>query len=451
MIDGKKHFFIVGICGVGMTAIAQILRHRGHVVEGSDTGETFFTSSVLAREGIPVRVGFRPENIPPDCDAVIHSTAYGPETPDLQEAVRRHVPIFSYPEILGMLFDRSEGVSIAGSHGKTTTTALAGVLLSAAGKDPTVVVGSAVADFHGNARIGKGKLLVVETDEYQNKFTKYAPRHLLVTNIDYDHPDFFRSKEAYIAAFDCFIKKLPRDGILVTNGDDPTLESILRSLRRSSIRFGKSGAADVQLLSCAWESDHQYIVVRAFGNEFAFALPLPGEYNAMNATAAIALAFPLGAREEHLSSLATFQGLARRFVVRAVVSGIPIIEDYAHHPAEIRAAISGARQRWPNRRILAVFQPHTFSRTRAFLADFGAALSTADCVILLDIYASVREKDPGGIASSDIRKAMKKPGNAVCVPGVEEAVSALRRVMTPDDVVLLLGAGNVWQIADRFT
>lgn len=448
VLDGTKHFFLVGITGVGVTAIAQILKHRGHEVSGSDTGETFFTNAVLEREGIPVRSGFREENITDDIDVVVHSTAYGPNTPDLLEAKRRGLPIFSYPDMLGMLFERSEGVSIAGSHGKTTTTSFAGVVLAEAGFDPTVVVGSSVVDFNGNARMGSGKLFVVETDEYQNKFTKYSPLHLLVTNIDYDHPDFFSSEHEYVQAFKAFIEKLPHDGVLVMNGDDPVSMSVLQKSARHAVTFGKTAGVDVRLLSCSWKEQHQDVTIDAFGERLAFALPLPGEYNALNAAAAIALTFKLGARKEHLTALSSFSGLARRFHIRLEHNGAPIIDDYAHHPSEIRAAISGARQRWPDRHVIAVFQPHTFSRTRAFLKEFAAALSTADQVVLLDIYGSVREKDRGGVTCADIRSAMKNPEQAACVAGVEETAEQLKPLLTKDHVVLLLGAGNVWETAE---
>ena len=447
LLERPQRLYIVGIKGVGMTALAQLLAARGHVVTGSDVAETFFTDAVLREHHIPFTEGFRPENLPNAVDAVIFSTAYTLDHPELKEARRRGIPLYTYPEMLGELFQTSEGISVAGTHGKTTTTALLGAILSVAGRDPTVIVGSNIPLFHGNARIGRSELLVVETDEYQNKFTHYWPTHLVVTNIEYDHPDFFQTEEKYTEAFHRFFSRLPANGVLVSNADDPHSQAILRALGRPSLRFGLQDGADFRLTKHAWLVDREVFTIKHDRRSETFFVRMPGCHNALNACAAIAFAsafdVPMKAVRDALEE---FTGITRRFEQIGQLGDVPIFDDYAHHPTEIAAALAAARERFSDRRLIAVFQPHTYSRTKALLNDFAAALR-ADCVVLLEVYGSARETTKT-VSSSDILAAMPKGSNAVFQPTLTAATAFLKKTIRDGDVVCLLGAGDVWRIAD---
>ncbi|MFH1171561.1 MAG: UDP-N-acetylmuramate--L-alanine ligase [bacterium] len=447
LLRDAQSMYIVGIKGVGMTSLAQVLRARGKDVSGSDVADVFFTDAVLRESGIPVLQGFTAENVPKQVDAVVYSTAYTTDHPELAEAIRRRIPLFTYPEVLGSLLRASEGISIAGTHGKTRTTALCGAILAADGRDPTVIVGSNVPQFHGNARIGSGPLLVVETDEYQNKFTHYAPRHCLITSIEYDHPDFFPSAESYVAAFERFLERIPPRGILVTNADDQNTEQILGRSGQTSVRFGTKEDADVRLCSSVWRGNREVFLIRHRGHEETFTLQMPGRHNALNACAAVALCRELDVRTTSIrKALEGFAGIKRRFEFLGSTRGALVFDDYAHHPSEISAAIAAARECFPQRRLVVVFQPHTYSRTQALLPDFAQVLR-ADLIILLEVYGSAREKR-GTVSSSDILSAMHPPHNAVVQPTLDEAAAFVQKELRENDLLLLLGAGDAWKLGE---
>lgn len=445
VLEKPRHLYIVGIKGVGMTALAQLLAARGHRVEGSDVAETFFTDHVLREHKIPVHEGFTSANIPADTEAVIYSTAYTLDHVELAAAAARGLPLFTYPEILGELFRVHDSISVAGTHGKTTTTALLGAMLAADRRDPTVIVGSDIPLFHGNARIGTGPLLVVETDEYQNKFTHYAAKHLLLTNVEYDHPDFFKTEAEYYGAFAAFIQKLPMDGIFVSNADDRRSVELVRSSGRTPITFGTHDAT-VRLLQHSWAGDREQFTVRQNGIATGFFVRMPGKHNAMNATAAITFARAMDVADKSIhDALDAFTGVRRRFELLGTVNGTVFIDDYAHHPTEIAAAIAGARECFSGRRLITIFRPHTYSRTKALLNDFAASL-TGDENIVVEVYGSARETVQD-VSSHDLISAMPRGSRAQFAATVENAVEILRPMIRPNDVVLLLGAGDTWKIA----
>lgn len=436
--------YLVGIKGQAMTALALLLQARGHRVRGSDSTDVFSTDAVLHHHGIAVERMEAP--LPSSLSAVVYSTAYRPdEHVQLQEAQRRGMPVASYPEVLGGFLARMEGIAIAGSHGKTTTTAMVGAMLTAAGRDPTVIVGSPVPAFGGNARIGSSSLLVVEADEYQDKFRSYQPKHLVMTTIDYDHPDFFPSVEAYEEAFRAFAARIPKDGVLVVRSDDPGCQHVLRALGRPVRTFGK-GSADVAYVSDAWTDRGLVVQYTEDGAAYACSLQLPGTHNAMNALAAIALCGRLGINRSVMhGALANFTGVARRFQVLGLYHGCPLIDDFAHHPTEVSAAIAAARQRYPGKRLVVVFQPHTYSRTQKLFNGFVASLS-ADEVIVMEITGSAREMTKT-ISSSDLVRALPKAVHPQFLPAVADVVAYLKDRLTDHTVVLLLGAGEQWKVA----
>ncbi len=441
----QPHVFLVGIKGQGMTALALLLQVRGSHVEGSDVAETFSTDAVLSRAHISIRPMDSP--LPDAVDVIIHSTAYDRvRHPQLREAAQRELRIQTYPEALGTVMASMESIAVAGSHGKTTTTAMLGAIFIAAGKDPTVVVGSPVPAFGGNARIGRHPLLIMETDEYQDKFRHYLPRHLLVTNIDYDHPDFFPSAEAYHAVFRTFITKAPPEGKLVVRADDVVLSAIVQTLTRAYRTFGKGSNADFSLLSSDDAGDHQVLRFRAEGQDWTWRLSLPGEHNALNALGATAMARAFGIAWETIErALTAFAGVARRFELVGTHRGALLIDDYAHHPAEITAAIAGARQRYPGRHLIAVFHPHTYSRTKVLLDDFARSL-TADEVIVMDIFGSAREKEQS-VTSEDLVAKIPPRHHPRVLHTVTDVAADLRGRLTEQDIVLLLGAGEQWRVA----
>lgn len=444
MTSDNCNIFIVGIKGQGMTALALVLQARGWNVQGSDIEEEFSTDVVLQSHHIPIGAFSVP--LPNETDMVIYSTAYHPDShPQLLEAQQRELLCLSYPEALGQLFDNVEGIAIAGTHGKTTTTAMTGVILAAAGKDPTVIAGSPVQDFHGNARVGASKLLVVEADEYQNKFQYYHPQHLVITSIEYDHPDYFPTVQSYQQVFLNFAQRIP--GTIVVRADDPVCAALAKTLKRPVITFGRGQGASVHLLGCLWKLDRQSVRYSMHGREYEFSIPIPGEYNAMNALAAIAITTQLGVEPNVAhQALESFSGVARRFDIRGNYHGAILIDDFAHHPTEIRAAIAGARQRYPGKRLIVVFQPHTYSRTKAMLKQFADALN-ADAVIVPEIASSARETLKT-VSSQELVNKIPKNIPARYAATLEEAAQLLRPMLNDHDIVLLLGAGEVWKIAE---
>ncbi|MDO8581300.1 MAG: UDP-N-acetylmuramate--L-alanine ligase [bacterium] len=422
LIKTAQRIYCIGIKGVGMTALAEVLHGWGKRVTGSDTEERFQTDEVLRRSGILFVEGFAKENVPADVDLVIYSTAYGEKNPEYAEALRRGIPMLSYPEALGQLMEGKYGVAVSGSHGKTTTTALLGHVMTEAGLDPTVIVGSEVKNWGSNARVGKSEYVVIEADEYQNKFQHYNPRGLIITNIDWDHSDFFKTLEAYEKAFADFREKvLGNSGWVVETGKIDYSPSEVEGL----------------------------------------PLSLSGEHNKKNTALVYAVAQKLGIADNVFwKAVQSFKGTARRFEVKGeTANGVLVVDDYAHHPTEIQATLKAARARYPKQKLWVVFHPHTFTRTKTFFDDFARSFSDADQVIILDIYGSAREEH-GGVHSKDLVAAINKGHpckgtrvplvDAIYIPTIPEAATYLRNHAEKDDIVITMGAGDVWKVGEDF-
>jgi UDP-N-acetylmuramate--alanine ligase len=419
-----KNAYFIGIKGAGMTALAQVFQGRGVNVSGSDVLEEFFTDAVLKRLGVPFVEGFTSENVPLECDAVFYSTAYGGGHPEIKEARRRGIPLYTYTEGLAMVLRQGTGIGVAGTHGKTTTTAMLGKIFEEAGYDPTVIVGGKVLDWGTNARVGDSMWVIAEVDEYQNKFLEYPIRHLILTSIEYDHPDFFATPAEYEDSFRRLLKSMSRAGMVAYNERYPAVKKIVDALQ--------SGGGP-QLLPYRFPP----------GETPFFNLRLPGALNQENALAAATLARALGIANETITrALESFLGTARRFEIYREEPFV-VIDDFAHHPKAIMATIEAARERYPERTLWAVFQPHTFSRTKALLEDFAFALRKADRVLLLDIYGSAREES-GGVSSADL--AERIPG-ALHTPTLDDAKNYLQGNVKLGDVVLMMGAGDVWRVS----
>jgi UDP-N-acetylmuramate--alanine ligase len=467
-----KKVHMIGIKGAGMTALAEMLAKGGARVTGSDVPETFFTDAILRGLGIEVREAFDPANIPADTELVVYSTAYAPETnPELKAAFAGGKRPVSYPEALGALMKERLGLAVCGTHGKTTTSALLAEVLREAGEDPSAIVGSRILQWDGGALSGGGKYFVVEADEYQNKFRHYNPFGVILTSLDWDHPDFFPTFEAYREAFVGLIRRIPAHGVLVSWGDSVAVGEAAAEGKCRRLTYGFVAGNDFQI------ANHRVsaIVEASAGEEFSetealpeisdirqsfevlhegeslgwFELQLAGRHNALNATAVIALCEFLKVDIEKVrEGLRNFVGTERRFEYIGERGGVLFYDDYAHHPEEIKATLQAFRDLYPNRRLIAAFHPHTFTRTKALLADFAQSFALAHKAVVLDIYGSAREKQ-GGVSSRELVELINSysRGKAVHMPGISEAVRDIREEMRSGDLVVTLGAGNVWEVS----
>ena len=455
----SQTIYMVGIKGVGMTMLAQFLVGAGYKIIGSDVAETYMTDKVLRHAGIKFFNGFAAANLKSAGSLIIHSSAYNPtNNVEMAEAVRLQKTLLPYAEALGVAFNSYHGIAVCGSHGKTTTSAWLGYVLWRAGLEPNVLVGAAVPQFKGSALNGAGKYFVAETDEYQNKLRFYNPKMILLNNIDYDHPDFFKTKKDYNDVFADFVKKLPSKGFLIANGADVNIAKILPLCSAKIITYnvGQDKKADYVASDISQVADKQIFSVRAgTKNLGVFKIKLSGEHNIFNALAVIAAALNLGAELTLIKkSLATFSGTERRLQKLGEYRGATIIDDYAHHPTEVKATLSGIRRLYPDKNIVTVFHPHTFTRTKALLNDFAGAFIDTDELIVLDIYGSAREKQ-GGVSSlelvtkiKDFNRQNKKLTQSVKHLSDLAAVEAyLRTNLNKRDLLVLMGAGDVFRVA----
>lgn len=451
-----KEAYFIGIKGTGMAAMAEILSRRGIKVSGSDTAEKFFTDEVLERNKIPFFEDFSEKHVQNYVDVFVHSTAYTKENNvEVAEVERRGGALISYPELLGLLFREKLGIAICGTHGKTTTTAMLGEALRAAGKDPNALVGSQVIDWQSGVLSGNGEYFVAEADEYQNKLRFYDPWAAILTSVDWDHPDFFPDAESYREVFRKFVSRIPKRGFLVAWGDSADTLEVAKSADCAVIKYGFDEDNDYRITDfkplISGESSQSFHINYDGRDLGEFRLHLVGRHNAMNATAAIAVCHKIGADLEKVrEALKNFHGTSRRFEYLGKFRDAILIDDYGHHPDEIRVTLAGAREKYPDKNIWAVFHPHTFSRTKALLHEFSQSFEDADRAVVLDIYASAREKK-GGVSSKDMVDLMNRyiPGKAEYIPTVEEAVEYLSDKIGGNDVVVLIGAGNVWEIGKK--
>lgn len=453
----KPH--LIGIKGAGMTALAELLHRHGMRVTGSDTDEVFFTDEILRGLGISVSVGFAPEHIPLDADLIVYSTAYVPErNTELHAAMAGSRPVLSYPEALGMLTREKLTLAVCGTHGKTTTSALLADALSYLGQDPSAIVGSRIMSWGGNALSGHGNYFVLEADEYQNKLRHYDPFAVILTSIDYDHPDFFPTVEAYEQAFADFVARIPAQGVLVYCADSASVVRIAEAAHCRKISYGTHEEAQFRVTDYApvtpgfvTEKDmfrQQFSVVHD-GITTSYRLRLAGIHNAENATAVVALLSTLGLANERLTgAIERFTGTERRFEYIGERYGAMLYDDYAHHPEELRVTLRAFRDLYPEKKITAIFHPHSFTRTEALLADFAQSFDDADQVYVLDIYGSARETK-GTVSSTDLVTLLNRyfPGKATAVHDAKAVTAELEKTMGRNDVIITVGAGNVWEIS----
>ena len=450
MFFRKQHFHFVGIGGIGMSGIADVLLTLGHKVSGSDLKSTPITQR-LSDLGAQIFIGHAATNIGAEVTALVITSAVDDRNSEIQEARRRKIPVIPRGELLAELMRLKYGVAIGGSHGKTTTTSMTATILAAGGLDPTVVVGGRVSTMGGsNARVGQSDLLVVESDESDGSFLKLAPIITVVTNIDREHLDYYKTFDRVLECFTEFVNKVPFYGVAILCIDDENVRRILPDLRRRVFTYGTTPQADLMIRSMTASPAGTAFELEWKGKILGlFRLQVPGVHNVLNATAAIAVCLELGmAVNEIISGLAAFSGVDRRFQVKGEVGGVTVVDDYGHHPTEIRATLAAARQR-QFAKIHVLFQPHRYTRTQILMDDFASSFFDADSVTLLDIYAA-SEAAIEGVNSGALIEKISAHGqrDVAYAPSLEAAAKTLAAKAKPGEMILTLGAGSVSQAGE---
>jgi len=451
MYRKEKHIHFVGIGGIGMSGIAELLLNLGYPISGSDLQESEITRRLQALGGI-IHIGHDKAWVA-GADVVVTSSAVGTDNPEVQEALDAHIPVIPRAEMLAELMRLSKfGIAIAGSHGKTTTTSMVGWLLAQARLDPTVVIGGKVDCLGGsNAKLGAGDFLVAEADESDGSFLKLAPVLEVVTNIDFEHLDFYSSIDEIKSLFVEFIDKIPFYGAAILCLDDPNVAAILPEIKKRILTYGLTSQANIYarnittngLTSC-------FEVCR--DNEILgeISLSLAGVHNIYNALATVTVGLELDIPFAVIAAaLQSFSGVHRRLQIKGERKKITVVDDYGHHPTEIRATISALRDAWPKRRVVVLFQPHRYSRTKFLAEDFYTAFHEADVLLLTEIYGAGETPLPG-VTAEALLEGIKKHGHrhAFFESSFDRLIESALDMLNPGDVVLTLGAGNIWQAGE---
>ena len=449
MFFKPQHLHFTGIGGIGMSGIAEVLLNLGYKISGSDL-RLSPTTERLAQLGAQVSAGHAAGNIA-GAKAIVVSSAVDARNPEVLEARRLNIPVIPRGELLAELMRLKYGIAIAGSHGKTTTTSMTAAILSEAGLDPTVVVGGKVAAMGGsNARVGHSDFLVVESDESDGSFLKLSPILAVITNIDREHLDHYATIEDIRAAFSEFVNKVPFYGAAIICLDDENVQQIYPAINRRTISYGRSPQTDLTIVDSQCGHFDSRFELELHGRSLGqFHLHVPGLHNILNATAAAAIAMELEVSPDKIrEALSGFTGVDRRFQIKGTERGVTVVDDYGHHPTEIRATLAAARV-CDYKRIHVIFQPHRYTRTQALLDEFAKSFHQADTVHLLEIYAA-SEAPIEGVTAEALAARMREFGHrAVEIDGTaEKAVEAVLGEIRDGDLVLTLGAGNVWQAGE---
>ncbi len=442
------HF--VGIGGIGMSGIAELLLNLGYRVSGSDLRRSD-TTDRLERLGAVVGTGHSASNVPADGHVVVVSSAVRPDNPEVLEAHRRKIPVIPRAEMLAELMRMKYGIAIAGTHGKTTTTSMVATVLATAGWDPTAVVGGKLNSLGSNAKLGQGEFLVAEADESDGSFLKLSPTVAVVTNIDPEHLDFYSGIGQIKETFLHFINKVPFYGFSVLCIDHPNVQELIPSVEKTYVTYGFSRSADYRAEEVVASGMTNRFAVFARGERLGEVfLRAPGRHNVSNALAAAAVALELGIPFDQVSAgLSAYAGVGRRFQVKGEIDGITVVDDYGHHPVEVRATLAAAREVWPDRRIVVGFQPHRYSRTRALFKEFLSAFQDADVLLVFEVY-SAGEEPIGGATGEALCSAVRDHGHreARYLGKSAGAREAVRATLQPGDIFLTMGAGDVWKLGE---
>lgn len=451
MYKRSYHIHFVGIGGIGMSGIAEVLLNLGHRVSGSDLKESEVTRR-LEKLGAAVYYGHRPEQVS-GADVVVVSSAVDTDNPEVVAAGRKqHLPIIRRAEMLAELMRLKYAVLVAGAHGKTTTTSMIGTVMAAGGFDPTVVIGGRLNSWGTNAKLGQGDFLVAEADESDGTFLLYSPTISVVTNIDTEHLDFYQDLEQIRETFLEFINKVPFYGVSILCLEDQHIQNLLPRVNKRLITYGFSAQADFQAREVSFDGLSASYVACKEGREMGrVTLPIPGWHNVLNSLAAVAVGSELDIDFDAICrGLQEMTGVQRRFQIKGEIGKITVIDDYGHHPTEIKAVLKTLAQCYPGRRRYVVFQPHRYTRTQALFQEFTTAFYQSDVLLVLEIYSAGEPPIPG-LDAEKLAVALQRHGhgNTRYVPDKTDLISLLLEELREGDVVLTLGAGDVWQIGEE--
>jgi len=446
-----NRIYFVGIGGIGMSGIAELLLNLGYDVSGSDMAENDNVIR-LKKLGIHVHIGHDPSNVK-DVDALVYSSAVPRENPEIIKARQNGIPVIRRAEMLGELINVKEtSIAVGGTHGKTTTSSMIGAVLSHAKLDPTLVVGGLVQNLDTNSKLGSGDIIVVEADEYDRSFLALKPTIGIITNIELEHTDCYEDLDDLQNAFIQFCQSVPFYGEMIVCADSPAVQEILPKIERPMTTYGRSRDAAYRAENLRFnENCSTYDVFRAEECLGEIHLNVPGEHNVMNSLAAVVLGLELGLSFETIQlGIASYQGVRRRFDIKGTHQDVMVVDDYAHHPTEVTATLQAAKNGW-DRRIIAVFQPHLFSRTKEFFREFAEALSLADCVIITDIYPAREEAIPGVTSALIVNECLPHFGDKChFVPDLDDLEESLDSLVRPNDLVITLGAGSIWRYSESY-
>lgn len=446
-----KHIHFVGIGGIGMSGIAELLLNLGYIVSGTDLHRSPITEN-LARLGGRIYIGHQAEAME-GADVVVTSSAIPSTNPEVVRARENNIPVIMRAEMLAELMRmKRDGIAIAGSHGKTSTTSMVSWLLSSAGLDPTIVIGGKVDALGGNAKLGMSDFLVAEADESDGSFLKLSPIIEVVTNIDLEHLDYYRDLNHIKETFLQFIEKIPFYGVAIVCLDDENVADILPKIRKRTITYGLTPQADVYGDDIVWQDGRICFTVKSQGRELGrVSLAPPGMHNVYNGLAAVCVGLELELPFEKIrEAMASYAGVQRRMQKKGEIKGITVVDDYGHHPTEIRATLSAIRQAWPEKRLVVLFQPHRYSRTKALFKEFQTCFHKADYLVITDIYAASEEPIPG-VDAETLLDAVKQHGQRYTqyIPSLDSLADELLPVLQEGDLVLTLGAGNIVKVGEE--
>ncbi len=445
----RVHF--IGIGGISMSGLAEILMGRGFAVSGSDAKESPLTNH-LRELGADIFIGQKAENIRAGIDVVVYTAAIHPDNPEYKAAQDAKLPMLTRAQLLGeMMKNYAVPIAVAGTHGKTTTTSMASHVLLKADLDPTITVGGILPAIHGNIRVGSSENFVAEACEYTNSFLSFSPKIELILNVDADHLDFFKDLNDIANSFHKFAALLPKDGTLIINRDTQCFEQVIDGIDAEIITYSMTGDADYTAKDISYDNKGcgSFVAVECGKELGRFTLNVPGVHNISNALSSIALGRKLGLDYEVIAQgLLDFKGTERRFEYKGMCDGFTVIDDYAHHPTEIAATLKAANN-YPHKELWVAFQPHTYTRTKALLTEFAEALSHADHVVLADIYAA-RETNTVGVSSEDLRKLIAEKGvDTQYLPTFDEIERYLKAHVHAGDLLITMGAGNIVEVGEH--
>ncbi len=441
----QVHF--VGIGGIGMSAIAEVLLRFGCKISGSDIKPSKLTEK-LKQKGAKIFIGHNSNNLPL-CDLVIYTAAVKDNNPELLRAKELNIPILNRAEMLGILMKKfNDSIAISGTHGKTTTTAMVSLILERSGFDPTILIGGELEEIGGNIKVGNSNYFITEACEYKESFLSLFPKIGIILNIDLDHLDYFKNIQHIVNTFIKFGQLIPKDGFLIACTDDKNIQELLKHVQCDVITYGFNSNCDYQANNISLNKNGcpVFDVIYKGNSIGTFDLIIPGEHNIYNALASIACCHTIGVPIKQIKTfLSNFKGTHRRFDIIGKINNITIVDDYAHHPTEIKATLAGVSQ-VPHNRIWSVFQPHTYTRTKALLNEFACSFVKSDKIIITDIYAA-REANTGAIHAKNLADAIDKNHNdVVYIDNFEKIVEYIQKNIQPNDFVITMGAGDIYKV-----